>query len=55
MGHSKSTIARNFQFLTPLPPQRTFLFLLPVPPPPKRTFALVNYPTPSQKKVQRRL
>ena len=45
-GHSKSTFARNFQFLTPVPP----LFVpvrftcTPPPPTPQRTFALASYP-----------
>ena len=52
-GHSKSTFARNFQFLTPLPLVRPCSFYI-VPhftPPPRRTFALVSYP-PSQKKLR---
>ena len=42
MGHSKSTFAQNFQFLTPFLP--LFLFILHVPPP-QPTFALVSYPS----------
>ena len=57
-GHSKSTFARNFQFLTPSPSlvkKKKFLFVLHVIPPfPQRTFALVSYPLPLSKKVSRR-
>ena len=53
-GHSKSTFARNFQFLTPLPPLFVpvrFTCTLP----PQRTFTLVSYPLPPLKKVPRLL
>ena len=40
-GHSKSTLARNFQFLTPLPLVR---FTCTSAPSPQLTFALVSYP-----------
>ena len=47
-GHSKSTFAQNFQFLTPLPPC-SFLFILP--PIPQHMFALVScHPPPPPKK-----
>ena len=48
-GHSKSTLARNFQSLTPRPPPPLFrscsFYVYPPPPPtfpPQRTFAVVS-------------
>ena len=56
LGHSKSTFARNFHFLTPSPLFVPVFFTCN---PPQRTFALVSYPLPHppflSEKVPRRL
>ena len=54
MGSFQSTFARNFQFLTPLPP--LFVPVRFTCTPSQRTFPLVSYPShPLSKKVPRRL
>ena len=60
-GHSKSTSAWNFQFLTPLSPNCLFLFVLHAPPPSTYIHFIESSPThpppqspplPSQKKFR---
>ena len=51
-GHLKSTFARNFQLLTPVPPG-SFLFVLHVPSPSTYVRLSELHPPPSQKKFRK--